>query len=319
VKKKFKFKKSVKVIFFLLILLVICYFSYNYLLKDENINNDVSNNEQESDELTNKLSSLGFSSSDIVVLKENLSDNELNLIDEYNENIVKFVSNSYFEIDNLERYIVYMEENDYSVDEVITYVNVGIDKPFYTDIKTISDPNNLLVLCNKFNALPSDYEPDDLTEVGSSGIYMRKEAAENMYQMVLAAQSDGLKINLVSGYRSYDYQVDLYARHVRERGKAEADRVSARAGHSEHQTGLAMDLSNDWSLEKYFEDTELFKWLSENDYKYGFILRYPKDKEYITGYDYEPWHYRYVGVEVATVIHNENITYEEYVMKYLSN
>lgn len=317
-KKKFKFKKSVKVIFFLLILSALCYFFYNFFAN----NSDVTNGDKESensDATVDKLTKLGFSNGDITLLKQYLSESELNLIDIYDENVVNFVSNSYFEIDNLERYISYMNDNDYDANEVVTYVNVGIDKPFYTDVKTISDPDNILVLCNKYNALPSDYEPDDLTQVGYSGIYMRKEAAENMYQMVLAAQSDGLKINLVSGYRSYDYQVDLYARHVRERGKAEADRVSARAGHSEHQTGLAMDLSNDWSLEKYFEDTELFKWLSENDYKYGFILRYPKDKEYITGYDYEPWHYRYVGVEVATVIHNEDITYEEYVMKYLSN
>lgn len=317
-KKKFKFKKSVKVIFFLLVLSALCYFSYNFFAN----NSDVTNGDKESensDATVDKLIKLGFSNGDITLLKQYLSESELNLIDIYDENVVNFVSNSYFEIDNLERYISYMNDNDYDANEVVTYVNVGIDKPFYTDVKTISDPDNILVLCNKYNALPSDYEPDDLTQVGYSGIYMRKEAAENMYQMVLAAQSDGLKINLVSGYRSYDYQVDLYARHVRERGEAEADRVSARAGHSEHQTGLAMDLSNDWSLEKYFEDTELFKWLSENDYKYGFILRYPKDKEYITGYDYEPWHYRYVGVEVATVIHNEDITYEEYVMKYLSN
>ena len=317
-KKKFKFKKSVKVTFFLLIFFALCYFFYNFFAN--NIDDNTSDiGSKDSNATIEKLTKLGFSNSDIKLLKQYLSESELNSIDIYDENIVNFVSDSYFEIDNLERYINYMNDNNYDADEVVTYVNIGIDKPFYTDVKTISNPDNILVLCNKYNALPSDYAPNDLTQVGYSGIYMRKEAAENMYQMVLAAQSDGLKINLVSGYRSYDYQVDLYARHVRERGEAEADRVSARAGHSEHQTGLAMDLSNDWSLEKYFEDTELFKWLSENDYKYGFILRYPKDKEYITGYDYEPWHYRYVGVEVATVIHNEDITYEEYVMKYLSN
>ena len=319
-KKKFKFKKSVKIIFTLIVVGAFCYFSYNYFMKDGGSVESVDDKKVvEKTETSDKLTSLGFSKSDVEILEENLDEKDINLIDTYNENIINFVSNSYFEINNLERYINYMENNDYTTDEVVTYVNIGIDKPFYTDIKTINNPNGLLVLCNKYNALPSDYEPEDLTEVGSSGIYMRKEAAENMYAMVLAAEAAGLHVNLVSGYRSYDYQVELYARHVRERGETEADRVSARPGHSEHQTGLAMDLSNDWTLEKYFEDTELFEWLSQNDYKYGFILRYPKDKEYITGYDYEPWHYRYVGVEVATVIHNEDITYEEYVMKYLSD
>ena len=319
-KKKFKFKKNVKIIFTLIVVGAFCYFSYNYFMKGGGSVESVDDKKVvEKTETSDKLTSLGFSKSDVEILEENLDEKDINLIDTYNENIINFVSNSYFEINNLERYINYMENNDYTTDEVVTYVNIGIDKPFYTDIKTINNPNSLLVLCNKYNALPSDYEPEDLTEVGSSGIYMRKEAAENMYAMVLAAEAAGLHVNLVSGYRSYDYQVELYARHVRERGETEADRVSARPGHSEHQTGLAMDLSNDWTLEKYFEGTELFEWLSQNDYKYGFILRYPKDKEYITGYDYEPWHYRYVGVEVATVIHNEDITYEEYVMKYLSD
>lgn len=319
-KKKFKFKKSVKVFFFVLLVVGICFVAYNVIMNNDKDNNynEGSGNNQNTDKIDETLLTLGYSEEDISVLKANLSDSEISSLDMYDDNVISFVSNKYFNFNNLERYITYSKNNNYDVDEIITHVNINIDKPFYSEIKTIEDPSNLLVLCNKYNALPSDYEPEDLTEVGSSGIYMRKEAAENMYQMVLAAESAGLNVNLVSGYRSYDYQVDLYQRHVRERGQEEADRVSARAGHSEHQTGLAMDLSNDWSLEKYFEDTELFEWLSENDYKYGFILRYPKDKEYLTGYDYEPWHYRYVGVEVATVIHEEDITYEEYVMKYLT-
>lgn len=99
-------------------------------------------------------------------------------------------------------------------------------------------------------------------------------------------------------------------------GVKETDTYSARPNHSEHQTGLAMDLSTDGTLSEAFENTEQFKWLNENAHKYGYILRYKKDKVYMTGYTYEPWHYRYVGVEVATIIKNENLTFEEYYVKY---
>ena len=120
-----------------------------------------------------------------------------------------------------------------------------------------------------------------------------------------------------SGYRSYELQENLYTGYVASHGQESADLESAKPGHSEHQLGLAMDLSIDGTLDESFGLTEQFDWLQENAYKYGYILRYPKDKVYMTGYAYEPWHYRYVGVEAATIIHNEDITYEEYCVKYL--
>src|SRR5690606_25707577 len=116
-------------------------------------------------------------------------------------------------------------------------------------------------------------------------------------------------------YRSYSYQSNLYNRYVRSHGKTEADRFSARPGHSEHQTGLAFDFGGKnqahW-LEKSFEGTKEGKWLLANAHKYGFILRYPKGKEKITGYIYEPWHYRYVGSKKASEIKNSKLTMEEY-------
>ena len=125
------------------------------------------------------------------------------------------------------------------------------------------------------------------------------------------AQKEEISLKIISGYRSYSRQQTLYNNYVKRDGKKEADRYSARAGHSEHQTGLAFDVN---SLEQSFGETKAGKWLSDNCYKYGFILRYPKGKEDITGYMYEPWHFRYLGTKAAELYNNGNwITLEEYL------
>ena len=131
--------------------------------------------------------------------------------------------------------------------------------------------------------------------------------------MADAARKEGLSLLCVSAYRTEDYQRGLYNSRVNSAGKEYADSYSARPGHSEHQTGLAVDIN---STSGTFEYTDEFKWMVKHGHEYGFILRYPKGKEWITGYAYEPWHYRYVGEEVAKIIHDENITYEEYYAKY---
>ena len=219
----------------------------------------------------------------------------------------------YFHIENLERYENYFSKES-NIETVVMNVNTSLDKEFYTDIKEIADPYDTLVLVNKFYALPSGIEPKTLVNI--EGQKMTQEAADAMKKMVSDLRNEGLKIILQSGYRSEDTQDYLYNRYVKNYGKEEADTFSARPNHSEHQTGLAMDLSVDGTLSEAFENTEQFKWLNENAHKYGYILRYKKDKVYMTGYTYEPWHYRYVGVEVATIIKNENLTFEEYYVKY---
>jgi LAS superfamily LD-carboxypeptidase LdcB len=115
---------------------------------------------------------------------------------------------------------------------------------------------------------------------------------------------------MISGFRSYSTQNTLYNKYVARDGKAEADRYSARPGHSEHQTGLAFDLN---SLDQSFENTKEGKWLAENCWKYGFIIRYPKGKESVTGYMFEPWHVRYLGKEVAKKVYESGKCLEEYL------
>lgn len=156
---------------------------------------------------------------------------------------------------------------------------------------------------------PIDYAPTDLIPVGN-GHQLRQEAALALQAMQAAATAAGAGLVMGSGYRSYAAQQTLYAQYVTKDGQAAADRYSARPGHSEHQTGLTMDFS---PISELFSSSKQYAWLVQNAYKYGFILRYPDGKENVTGYMYEPWHWRYVGVTIATAMHTTGAsTLEEY-------
>ena len=156
-----------------------------------------------------------------------------------------------------------------------------------------------ILVVNKTYALPADYNPGVDPEAKSAFDRMQSDAAEL-----------GLNIYISSGFRSYDYQAGLYQRYVEQSGQAEADRYSARPGHSEHQTGLAFDLN---SITNEFIETDEGKWVTENCHNYGFIIRYPADKESVTGYMYEPWHIRYLGIETAQAVHDSGLCLEEYL------
>lgn len=172
--------------------------------------------------------------------------------------------------------------------------------------KTMKKIDGILIV-NKTYGLPSDYYPD-----------VDPEAKQKVNQMIKAAKDEiNKEIIAFSGFRSYNYQKKLYNSSVEKDGEEYAQRYSAKPGHSEHQTGLAFDLGGQMKywLEVEFEDTEEGIWLRENGHRFGFILRYPKDKEHITGYMYEPWHFRYVGEEHASKIYEKGITLEEYLLE----
>ena len=220
------------------------------------------------------------------------------------------------------RYIAYASKYpNLSAEQVVLKVNTNLDQEFYTNISEALEPNSLEVLCNKFYQLSSSFEPTDLVSV-KDGYYVQdgksyllsQRALTAFIEMSDAAKKDGVSIKIISAYRTYTYQENLYNKYTANNGKAAADRFSARPGHSEHETGLAIDIND---VAQAFENTEAFQWLSENSYKYGYILRYPKGKEDTTGYMYEPWHYRYLGADLATKVHNSNLTYDEYYAKYL--
>ncbi len=193
---------------------------------------------------------------------------------------------------------------------------------YYKNIKTITEPDIYLVLVNKEYKLPENYVPSKLelisNEFANENKYLREEAKIAFETLSKDAKNLGYRVVAVSTYRDYEYQDKLYNMYVQEKGIDYADKCSARPGHSEHQTGLAVDVEGSNRDYDEFENSEEFVWMKENAYKYGFILRYPKGKEKITGFKYEPWHYRYVGLDVAKTIHDEKLTLEEYYDKYIN-
>ncbi len=227
----------------------------------------------------------------------------------------------YYIEENQDRYLKYAEGKDIEPSKIVADVNSNLDKEKYEDTTEADIEKDNLMLVNKYYYLTEDYTPDDLITLTSkynTGVnsQMRKEAADCFMEMSDAATLDNVIIKNASGYRSYQYQVNLYDKYVQRDGKKAADTYSARPGFSEHQTGLVSDINQ---IDNSFENTDAFKWLQSNSYKYGFILRFPKDKEDITGYQYEPWHYRYVGKKAAKQIHDENLTLEEYYAYYVEN
>lgn len=182
-----------------------------------------------------------------------------------------------------------------------------------------------LIVVNKQNSLPEDYKPDDLEGLkyyaedrSPDARFLRKTAADHFHEMCEAAAADGVEIVSTTAYRSYEFQNQLYTGYVQSKGQEEADRVSARPGTSEHQAGMSADLSTGeigYVNGRSFGDSAAGHWIAEHCWDYGFIIRYPEGTEDITGYSYEPWHVRYVGMVAAREIHEENITLEEYVIE----
>ena len=166
------------------------------------------------------------------------------------------------------------------------------------DITELTYIKGILVV-NKKYGLPKTYNPGE-----------NKEAKNALSKMQADASALGLSLKLISGFRTYSYQAGLYNRYVQKDGQAKADTYSARPGHSEHQTGLAFDVGQ---LKDSFGDTPSGKWLAQNCHLYGFIIRYPEGKSHITGYKYEPWHIRYLGIDVATKVKESGLTLEEYL------
>lgn len=226
--------------------------------------------------------------------------------------------------EKFQRYINYHTKmSAYNIHDVIILVNMDLDFPFYENVTTIENPYDFSVLVNKHNQLPAGFVQNNLVNVNrehtikdGKEYLLEKTAYEKYIEMSTAASQEGLSMKIASAYRTEDYQRGLYNKRAKSRGVANADKYTARAGFSEHQTGLAIDIN---STKTSFEYSAEFKWLQKHAHEYGYILRYQKGKEWITGYSYEPWHYRYVGCDVAKIIYEEGITYEEFCAKYVSS
>ncbi len=187
------------------------------------------------------------------------------------------------------------------------------------EIKVISDGDYLLVLVTKETTLKSDYAPSDLQSIPadmnpSYSMQLRKEALEHLTELWYTAEADGVTLSIRSAYRSYSTQRSLFQNYADRHGEEEANRFSARPGQSEHQLGTAVDFGGTGvDFKAGFAQTPQGEWLAENAHKFGFALSYPQDKEYITGYIFEPWHYRYIGVDDAMEWKVSGKTLREYL------
>lgn len=249
----------------------------------------------------------------------NLSNNIYN---EHVKNVMRFCFNDNFYPENFSRYLKYYVQHPQTyMGTIINNVNMDLDKHGCRDAVSAANSDSILTLVNKTHKLSENFDAKNLSEVygrytkhPKRKFFLNTEAYYKYVDMYDAAEKENCYLKIVSAYRTEEYQKNLYNSYSQNYGTQYAEAYSARPGHSEHQTGFAVDIN---SLYTTFENSAEYAWLKNNAHKYGFIERYKKGSEHITGYAYEPWHYRYVGVDAATAIHEQNITFEEYHSKYI--
>ncbi|MEG0314480.1 MAG: M15 family metallopeptidase [Erysipelotrichaceae bacterium] len=225
-----------------------------------------------------------------------------------------------------DRYSEYAKlHSDYKIERVVSDVNIGLDTPFFSNIEEIKDTSDVAMVINKYHILPNGYVPDDMIKTpfpciqgvddscttGNSQMIVRS-AGEALKKLGEACIAQGFNIRSISSYRSYNYQKNLYDYFLNNNGQEYADTYYARPGQSEHNSGLAVDITIDNYNFTEIQNSPNYQWLLDNIANYGFILRYPEDRIDNTGFAYESWHLRYVGIDIAKDIKKRNITLDEY-------
>lgn len=292
------------------------YLDEYYKIEYKNITNFAQN--------INKLLAKKYNAEEINYIISQQVNNINILLDMKHFEILNYKDITNFDITKIDRYIAYQEKNtNYDTKTVVTYVNIGLDLKGYSSYTSYTNEeaqNDLTILVNKYHKLPDDYEPNDLVYLSyTNGGYryqLRKEAALHFEELTEVAKIDNVIFYPFSAYRSFTTQTTLYNNYKRRDGEEKADTYSARPGFSEHQTGLAIDVRSS-TLNDNLTNKD-YEWMLNNSYKYGFIVRYPKGKQHITQFIEEPWHIRYLGVELATKVHDSNLTYDEYYDLYMA-
>ena len=266
-----------------------------------------------------KLSLVGYKEDEVKTIKDKLSNEEIdNLMElKYDKNIVKFMSEKYFMYKNLSKYLDYKRDNKLeSYTNIVTIINTEANVDWFDNTKETDTSKKELMLVNRLYGLSKDYEPDDIVDVPSqyaySGVKISNSIMDNIVALIDAASDEGYTLVLADGYRSYSEQESIFERYKDAYGYSEADRIAARAGHSEYQTGISFTIVPLYKEYDKPKESPEYKWLNDNAYRYGFIFRLPEDKTDITGFEASTWRLRYVGSEAANIIKSENICFEEY-------
>lgn len=275
-----------------------------------------------------KLLEIGYSKNSVSNILDKLGTSSVNKILNMKKiNVIDDILNQkYFIEKHLFEYIEYYNDNtDKSFYDVVAIINVGSNKPWYNESISADISKGELVLINKFHLLEETYDAGEIKTFSATYAYGTVKASKVAYdafiKMANAAKKDGITLVLSSGYREHVYQEKLYNDMVKTKGQDYADKYAAKPGSSEHETGLALDIlsTGKGAFTNNFHETDAYAWLCAHANEYGFILRYPEGKEHLTGYSPESWHYRYLGVDMATKVKNEDITYDEYYAYYLDN
>lgn len=311
--KRRRLKKKVKIALYVLIAIVLSIVIIFSIIKVNKKHNSIEY----------KLGEIGYSEKEIDTIKKENNDIQNYILEnEYNKYYLELISAKYFISANFKDYITYHNKlSDYDTDKLVAYVNTASYKESYEDTVESNTENPLTTLVNKNNFISKDYKPNDLEDVSVMYSYEGRKLSDTAYvpfkEMFNQMSEAGLYPILYRGYRSYSEAEELFETYKSDYGERTADEMLTRAGFSENQLGLSVSILSYYHASDDFETTDEYKWLEENAYKYGFILRYPKNKEYITKYEFDPTYYRYVGEEIALIIHDENLTFEEYVSYYL--
>jgi len=317
-KKKLKLKKQVYYILaFVVFIIVASVLGMNYY-----------NDYQYSKTTEAKLIALGYSKEESNIIEEKLTEEQVNKIleQEKNDDLIPLIQEKYFLKKNLDTYIEYIEsEEETDFKDVVAIVNTHANNKWYSkELETLESLNEKMNV-NKFYALKSDYVPENMKNISLDYSYgtlgdnkLIDYAYDKFIDLVNAAKDEGYFLMVTSSYRDYESQKEIYDYRKSTQGERKADETAARPGHSEHQTGLVVDMtSKKEPSDVEFTESMAYKWLKENAHLYGFIERYPEGKTYITGYSPESWHWRYVGVDIATAMYEEQITFDEYYAYYI--
>ena len=266
-----------------------------------------------------KLLNKGYSEEDIAIIKDKLSDKEMDRLLTYNydKNNIDFFKEKYFIFNNLNSYLEYKRTNKNEDNKrIVAIINTEANIDWLDNEKNTDTSKNELMLVNRLYGLSSDYVPSDIVDVpvkyAYSGSKISNSILDKIEELIESGRENNYNFVVSGGYRSYADQEKMYNTYVNRSGRIEADKEVARPGHSEYQTGLTFDLL---PYNKVLDNptiSEEYLWLKDNAYKYGFIFRLESDKEYLTQFKASTWKLRYVGESAASLIHSEDICFEEY-------